>query len=53
MAKPAIASLDPRWPYIIFLDIALEQSGPIDVIKSLREEHYIHLGRGSSGAYHQ
>jgi DNA-binding NtrC family response regulator len=39
-AKPAIASLDQRRPEIIFLDIALEQSDAIDVIKGLSEKHY-------------
>jgi DNA-binding NtrC family response regulator len=39
-AKPAVASLDQRWPAIIFLDVALEQSDAIDVIRGLSERHY-------------
>jgi DNA-binding NtrC family response regulator len=39
-AKPALASLDLRWPAIIFLDIALEQSDAIDVIRSLSQRQY-------------
>jgi FixJ family two-component response regulator len=39
-AGPAIASLDQRQPAIIFLDVALEQSDAIDVIKGLSEKHY-------------
>jgi FixJ family two-component response regulator len=39
-AKPAVASLDRRWPSIIFLDVALEQSDAIDVIRGLNDKHY-------------
>ncbi len=39
-AKDALAALDRREPKIIFLDIALEQSDAIDVIKGLGEQHY-------------
>jgi ActR/RegA family two-component response regulator len=39
-AGPAIASLDQRQPAIVFLDVALEQSDAIDVIKGLSEKHY-------------
>jgi DNA-binding NtrC family response regulator len=39
-AKPAIASLDQRRPDVIFLDVALEQSDAIDVIKGLSEKRY-------------
>jgi len=39
-AKPAIASLDERRPDVVFLDVALEQSDAIDVIKGLSEKHY-------------
>ena len=39
-AKPAVAALEHRWPAIIFLDVALEQSDAIDVIKGLSEKHY-------------
>jgi DNA-binding NtrC family response regulator len=39
-ATPAIASLDERRPDIIFLDIALQQSDAIDVIKGLSEKRY-------------
>jgi DNA-binding NtrC family response regulator len=39
-AKPAISSLDQRRPDAIFLDIALDQSDAIDVIKGLSEKHY-------------
>jgi DNA-binding NtrC family response regulator len=39
-AKPAVASLDQRWPAIIFLDVALEQSDAIDVIRGLSEKRY-------------
>ena len=39
-AKPALASLDQRWPAIIFLDIALEQSDAIDVIRGLSQRQY-------------
>src|SRR5258708_28723681 len=36
-AKPAVASLDQRLPEVIFLDVALENSAAIDVIKGLHE----------------
>jgi DNA-binding NtrC family response regulator len=39
-AKPAIASLDQRRPAIIFLDVALDQSDAIDVIKGLSDKNY-------------
>jgi DNA-binding NtrC family response regulator len=39
-AKPAIASLDQRMPEVIFLDVALENSDAIDVIKGLHEKHF-------------
>lgn len=39
-AKPAVASIDRRWPAIIFLDVALEQSDAYDVIRGLSEKHY-------------
>jgi DNA-binding NtrC family response regulator len=48
-AKPAIASLDQRRPDIIFLDIALEQSDAIDVIKGLSERHYTGIVQLISG----
>jgi DNA-binding NtrC family response regulator len=39
-AKPAIASLNQRRPAIIFLDVALDQSDAIDVIKGLSDKNY-------------
>src|SRR5258708_30225162 len=39
-AKPAVASLDQRRPDVIFLDVALDQSDAIDVIKGLSEKRY-------------
>jgi len=39
-ANPAVASIDQRWPVIIFLDVALEQSDAYDVIRGLSEKHY-------------
>ena len=39
-AKPAVAAIDQRWPMIIFLDVALEQSDAYDVIRGLSEKHY-------------
>src|ERR1700693_2088575 len=39
-AAPAIASLEQRRPEIIFLDVALEQSDAIDVIKGLSAKNY-------------
>src|SRR6266851_4429365 len=48
-AKPAIASFDQRRPDIIFLDIALEQSDAIDVIKGLSEKRYTGIVQLMSG----
>ena len=48
-AKPAIASLDQRRPDIIFLDVALEQSDAIDVIKGLSEKRYTGIVQLMSG----
>jgi len=48
-AKPAIASLDQRWPNIIFLDLALEQSDAIDVLKGLSAKHYTGIVQLMSG----
>src|ERR1700722_2196196 len=48
-AKPAISSLDQRWPDVIFLDVALEQSDAIDVIKGLSEKHYTGIVQLMSG----
>jgi two-component system nitrogen regulation response regulator NtrX len=48
-ASPAIASFDQRRPDIIFLDIALEQSDAIDVIKGLGEKHYTGIVQLMSG----
>src|SRR6266851_3819113 len=48
-AKPAIASFDQRRPDIIFLDIALEQSDAIEVIKGLSEKHYTGIVQLISG----
>jgi DNA-binding NtrC family response regulator len=39
-AKPAIASLDRRRPAVIFLDVALDQSDAIDVIKGLSDKSF-------------
>jgi DNA-binding NtrC family response regulator len=39
-ADSAIAALDQRRPDIIFLDMALEQSDAIDVMKALSAKHY-------------
>jgi DNA-binding NtrC family response regulator len=39
-AKSAIAAFDQRLPAIIFLDVALDQSDAIDVIKGLSEKRY-------------
>jgi len=39
-AKPAVAAIDQRWPAIIFLDVALEQSDAYDVIRGLSEKRY-------------
>jgi DNA-binding NtrC family response regulator len=48
-AKPAIASLDRRRPDVIFLDVALDQSDAIDVIKGLAEKHYTGIVQLMSG----
>jgi DNA-binding NtrC family response regulator len=48
-AKPAIASLDQRRPDVIFLDVALEQSDAIDVIKGLAEKRYSGIVQLMSG----
>ena len=48
-AKPAIASLHQRWPNIIFLDLALEQSDAIDVLKGLSAKHYTGIVQLMSG----
>jgi CheY-like chemotaxis protein len=48
-AKPAIASLDQRRPDVIFLDVALEQSDAIDVIKGLSEKRYTGIVQLMSG----
>ena len=39
-AQSAVASIDQRWPVIIFLDVVLEQSDAYDVIRGLSEKHY-------------
>jgi DNA-binding NtrC family response regulator len=39
-ATDALAALERQEPKIIFLDIALEQSDAIDVIRGLGERHY-------------
>jgi DNA-binding NtrC family response regulator len=48
-AKPAIVSLDRRRPDAVFLDVALEQSDAIDVIKGLSEKHYTGIVQLMSG----
>ncbi|HLH93883.1 MAG TPA: response regulator [Xanthobacteraceae bacterium] len=48
-AKLALSSLDRRWPQAIFLDVALEQSDAIDVIKGLSEKHYTGIVQLMSG----
>jgi len=48
-ANPAIAALDRRRPDVIFLDVALEQSDAIDVIKGLSEKHYTGIVQLMSG----
>jgi len=48
-AKPALSSLDQRRPDLIFLDVALEQSDAIDVIKGLAEKHYTGIVQLMSG----
>jgi FixJ family two-component response regulator len=48
-AAPAIASLEQRWPEVIFLDVALEQSDAIDVIKGLSAKNYTGIIQLMSG----
>jgi DNA-binding NtrC family response regulator len=48
-ARPAIASLDGRRPDVIFLDVALDQSDAIDVIKGLSEKRYTGVVQLMSG----
>lgn len=48
-AKPAIAALEMRRPAIIFLDVALDQSDAIDVIKGLNEKRYSGIVQLMSG----
>jgi CheY-like chemotaxis protein len=48
-AKPAIASLDERRPDVIFLDVALDQSDAIDVLKGLSERRYTGIVQLMSG----
>jgi len=48
-AKPAIASLDERRPEVIFLDVALDQSDAIDVLKGLSEKRYTGIVQLMSG----
>jgi len=48
-AQPALSSLDQRRPEVIFLDVALEQSDAIDVIKGLSEKHYTGVVQLMSG----
>jgi CheY-like chemotaxis protein len=48
-AKPAIASLDQRRPAIIFLDMALDNSDAIDVMKGLSEKRYTGIVQLMSG----
>jgi CheY-like chemotaxis protein len=48
-AKPALASLEQRRPEVIFLDVALEQSDAIDVIKGLSEKQYTGIVQLMSG----
>jgi DNA-binding NtrC family response regulator len=48
-AKPAVASLDQRRPDVIFLDVALDQSDAIDVIKGLSEKRYTGIVQLMSG----
>ncbi len=49
-AQPALAALDGRSPAIIFLDIALEQSDAIEVIRGLGERHYAGIVQVMSGS---
>ena len=48
-AKPAIASLDQRRPAIIFLDVALDNSDAIDVMKGFSEKRYTGIVQLMSG----
>jgi len=48
-AKSAIASLDQRRPEIIFLDMALDNSDAIDVMKGLSEKRYTGIVQLMSG----
>jgi DNA-binding NtrC family response regulator len=48
-AEAAIDALDQRRPEIIFLDICLEQSDAMDVIKGLSEKHYTGIVQLMSG----
>ena len=48
-AESAIDALDQRRPEIIFLDMSLEQSDAIDVIKGLSEKHYTGIVQLMSG----
>jgi DNA-binding NtrC family response regulator len=48
-AKPAIAALDQRHPDIMFLDVALEHSDAIDVIKGISEKRYTGIVQLMSG----
>jgi DNA-binding NtrC family response regulator len=48
-ADSAIDALDRRRPEIIFLDMSLEQSDAIDVIKGLSEKHYTGVVQLMSG----
>jgi DNA-binding NtrC family response regulator len=48
-AKSAIDSLDRRRPEIIFLDMCLEESDAMDVIKGLGEKHYTGIVQLMSG----
>jgi DNA-binding NtrC family response regulator len=48
-ADSAIASLDQRRPDIIFLDMALEQSDAIDVMKALSAKQYAGIVQLMSG----
>jgi len=48
-ASSAIDALDQRQPDIIFLDMSLEQSDAIDVMKGLSEKHYTGIVQLMSG----
>jgi len=52
-AQSAVAALDPRLPAIIFLDVALQRSDAVDVIRGLGERGYggiVQLMSGSNAA---